>query len=60
MEQRPVIHLARTKAEIILDVISLFVIISMIAYVAYMWQDMPERMPSILMVKGRSMVGGTK
>ncbi|CAN7165605.1 DUF1648 domain-containing protein [Paenibacillus sp. LjRoot56] len=52
MEQRPVIHLARTKAEIILDVISLFVIISMIAYVAYMWQDMPERMPMHFNGKG--------
>ncbi|KRE73664.1 DUF1648 domain-containing protein [Paenibacillus sp. Soil750] len=52
MEQRPVIHLARTKVEIILDVISLFVIISMIAYVAYMWQDMPERIPMHFNGKG--------
>ncbi|MDR6553688.1 DUF1648 domain-containing protein [Paenibacillus qinlingensis] len=52
MEQRPVIQLGRSKAETILDVISLLVIISMIAYVAYEWRDMPERIPMHFNGKG--------
>jgi uncharacterized membrane protein len=52
MEQRPVIHLDRSKVEIILDIISLIVIVSMIIYVAYVWQDMPERIPMHFNGKG--------
>lgn len=52
MERRPVIQFSRSKAETILEVISLFVIISMIAYVAYEWHDMPERIPMHFNGKG--------
>ncbi|KRE94521.1 hypothetical protein ASG89_32195 [Paenibacillus sp. Soil766] len=52
MEQRPVIQLARSKAETILDVISLLAIITMIAYVAYQWRELPERMPMHFNGKG--------
>lgn len=39
------IQLPRSKAEAVLDVISLLVIVSMIAYVAYEWHALPERIP---------------
>jgi uncharacterized membrane protein len=52
MENRPVIKLSRSRTETVLDVISLFVIVSMIAYVAYEWHDMPERIPMHFNGKG--------
>ncbi|MNY20339.1 hypothetical protein D3C86_1538130 [compost metagenome] len=52
MEQRPVIQFARSKAETILDVISLLVIVSMIAYAAYEWHGLPERIPMHFNGKG--------
>ncbi|MGO4499938.1 DUF1648 domain-containing protein [Paenibacillus sp. 2RAB27] len=60
MEQRPVIHLDRSKVEIILDVISLIVIVSMIIYVAYVWHDMPERIPMHFNGKGEINGWGNK
>ncbi|NOU66833.1 DUF1648 domain-containing protein [Paenibacillus sp. LMG 31461] len=52
MEQRPIIPFSRSKAETILDVISLLVIVSMIAYVAYEWRNLPDRIPMHFNGKG--------
>lgn len=52
MEKRPVMQLAKSRIEIALDVISLLAILSMIAYVAYEWRNMPERMPMHFNGKG--------
>ncbi|OCT13079.1 hypothetical protein A8709_20215 [Paenibacillus pectinilyticus] len=46
------IQLPRTKTETALDAICLLVIISMIAYAAYEWQGLPERIPMHFDAKG--------
>ncbi|OAS14601.1 DUF1648 domain-containing protein [Paenibacillus oryzisoli] len=52
MENRPVIQLAKSRIETVLDVISLLAFLGMIAYVAYEWHDMPERIPMHFNGKG--------
>lgn len=52
MENRPVVQLPKSRAETILDVISLIVIACTIAYVAYEWRNLPERIPMHFNGKG--------
>ncbi|MNG01484.1 hypothetical protein D3C84_844670 [compost metagenome] len=52
MQNRPVVQLPKSRAETILDVISLIVIASTIAYIAYEWQNLPERIPMHFNGKG--------
>lgn len=54
MTERPILAVPKTKMEVLHDVISAVVLISMFAYLFFLWPSLPETLPIHFNAKGQA------